>query len=76
MSFWDRLYLTIHTYWALRGYKNGGRACDGCDGPILEIWPKSVSEGLYLELSVIAEDGHVGKAVWPERALGSQTVCT
>ena len=37
MSFWDRLYLTIHTYWALRVYKNGGRACDSYDGPILGV---------------------------------------
>lgn len=37
MSFWDRLYLKIHTYWALRGYMNGGRACDGYDGPILGV---------------------------------------
>ena len=38
----------------------------------LEIWPKSGSEGLYLQLSVIAEDGNTGKAVRPERALGSR----
>ena len=37
MSFWDRLYLKIHTYWVLRGYKKSGRACDGYDGPILGV---------------------------------------